>query len=780
MISLLFEPWREVFLRLSRSVALLATLLVCWPIDATHASENLALGKAYSFSRSPLYDLTRDDGDATQLTDGKVARDTIWTSKDSVGWHADAFPISIGVDLERRASIGTICIRTARRSAAGVEFPKRIDFFLSDDGTNFSWAGLVRAHEELGSGDYLVRDVCLRGINRDSRYVRVQVATKGGYFFSDEITVLASGRSAATALMRRMPTQDLHRFAVEHEAVGLTLDALRRRFNLDARTKSMLQKLDVLKTKLHGSNLDLTDLFLVDAEIRNLIRDGMIAVGETRIATRVDPWGSAGFFGSATLVSSDEAVDMPANGHAVVAFDLRHDRATPTTIRVSARVSGVVEATTLSVSSFRAVVVTRADGVRIADPLVPLQNESIVVGPGETVQVWFDIDGGKAISASRGDVEFAFAVTSEGPGSKQSVRVPLRLRKTHPGASTPATVIWGYLADQLVRDKPVAAVADMFAHHIDTAVLPASDIPWPAQPIETLAGARSQLGNYQRFDRTMAHMAGHRRYLFFLAMPDSRTSPKFRSNFQPFTPEWNELFKAWIREWTADLLSKGLRHDDFAFYPVDEPHAGNESDALMAIATLIKAVDSNLKIYTTLHVPNVLNDSLLKVVDIFQLNGAALSAPVVSRLTAAGKEVWSYGTAGGKAASPQYYRMQAWEAASLGLNGFGFWSYSDANSKGTAWDDLDGLRPDFAVIYDDPTRIISSKRWEAWREGWQDFMLLTGARKVVTTDAERTMVEAAISDGLASIDDLKRFADVRRKLFDFVDGKREHGKGGLH
>ena len=67
--------------------------------------------------------------------------------------------------------------------------------------------------------------------------------------------------------------------------------------------------------------------------------------------------------------------------------------------------------------------------------------------------------------------------------------------------------------------------------------------------------------------------------------------------------------------------------------------------------------------------------------------------------------------------------MLAWNAWNIGASGIGFWSYSDTQGS-SAWDDFDGVRPDWAVVYEGDGKPITSRRWEAFREGVEDYKLL--------------------------------------------------------
>ena len=146
---------------------------------------------------------------------------------------------------------------------------------------------------------------------------------------------------------------------------------------------------------------------------------------------------------------------------------------------------------------------------------------------------------------------------------------------------------------------------------------------------------------------------------------------------------------------------------------------------------------------------------------------------MVSKLKERGKQVWAYAAVGGgKAGDPaRFYRAQAWEAFALGVSGFGFWAYADVGQSGTAWNDTDDVRPDYAVIYEGHPGIISSKRWEAWREGVQDFALLSAALANARTETERKAVNTLAAEGRQALGDSARFVKIRRKLFELASAR---------
>ena len=66
-----------------------------------------------------------------------------------------------------------------------------------------------------------------------------------------------------------------------------------------------------------------------------------------------------------------------------------------------------------------------------------------------------------------------------------------------------------------------------------------------------------------------------------------------------------------------------------------------------------------------------------------------------------------------------HYRYKLWQAFKHGCEGNGFWVYTDGSDL---WDDYAGT-PTYSVVYDGPSGVISSKRWEVYRAGVENYEL---------------------------------------------------------
>lgn len=215
---------------------------------------------------------------------------------------------------------------------------------------------------------------------------------------------------------------------------------------------------------------------------------------------------------------------------------------------------------------------------------------------------------------------------------------------------------------------------------------------------------------------------------------------------------------AWLRAWVAHLKELGVDYVDYALYPVDEPGL---SDGLveryLRLAKLAREADPNIRMYTD-PVGRITEDELremLPYVDIWCPNrrGLILDKTNTAKLDIikdSGATVWTYECdSNAKHQSPLgYYRAQAWLAWHHDMTGIGFWSY--CTSRDDPWF-LPTLRHDYLMVYPG-NGVVSSKRWEAVRDGVEDYSMLAVLRERVNQppanaapedlDAARTLLGA--------------------------------------
>lgn len=163
--------------------------------DSPHPDlENLARGAAVRLNSEPNDAGTADSGDIVQLVDGALSPSTpLWSDKSAVGWVGSA-PAEFTIDLGKDQPIQGVSVRTAA-GAAGVEWPHKIEVYVSVDGNEFSSVGdlIDSLPEDLPPDEYSARWLTATGLETHGRYVKFVFTPtdqgNGAYIFVDEVEV---------------------------------------------------------------------------------------------------------------------------------------------------------------------------------------------------------------------------------------------------------------------------------------------------------------------------------------------------------------------------------------------------------------------------------------------------------------------------------------------------------------------------------------------------------------------------------------------------------------
>jgi hypothetical protein len=389
------------------------------------------------------------------------------------------------------------------------------------------------------------------------------------------------------------------------------------------------------------------------------------------------------------------------------------------------------------------------DGMQRPDALPLLDQEGAVLDPGCTRQLWL-------VARTSGQPTGTYAGELAIQHSAGRISLPVAIEVVAAALPRPlplAAVDWGYLSFAPCKADPEAAIRDRAAHHIDTAVLDAPELPRFA-----VDGSGALVSSdYTAFDATIARYrsAGIGRFLFFSFFGDmGGTKRPLGANVTcpagtaPGSRPWEQALQAVITNWTRHCLDLGLGYDRFAFYPWDEPLDRHLPEAAVIWKAIRKADPRVLRFVTT---PGNSAEALLRIADDIDIWCPHLSrdkplsdgsyAFYQSR-QAAGQQVWLYNCQGPDKSFPPlaHYRRLSWQAWAMGATGVGVWNYADTGRGRftSAWTDLDGNREDFALVYDAATAPdgtsrreaqIPSRRWEAFRDGIEDHAYLWALRR---------------------------------------------------
>jgi len=418
---------------------------------------------------------------------------------------------------------------------------------------------------------------------------------------------------------------------------------------------------------------------------------------------------------------------------------LQNGSAAPETFRL--RVDG---AAAESAEFYRLRDVIAADGREVPDAIQDMPGGQVVVQSGTSVHALIRIPsvlstGVRTVRVSVGNRRL--------PDLKWTLTTLSGVSDA--AAAAPDVVVWGYATDAPISTAGTArqVVAFQQAAGVNTFVIHPASLPLPGDKPgwrSAEARLRSDLGLYRDAHRILLYTAWDDRL-----QHDGGVSSRLDAD---------------IREWTTEvvrvLAEEGFQPDRWAVYPIDEPEVADYR-LLGRFVKAIHAANPRVQIYANPGsvdrrelLPGGRLASLIDQVDLWQPQidqAADLLGPEMLRRGDRPWYIYQVGKAPAKAISPTCYRRLGWDAWRRGASGFGFWSFSDTGGS-SAWDDLDGSRPDWAVVYESPAGLVSSRRWEAFRQGVREYRALAACssksmRDPMTADCEsfRRAVESELA-----------------------------------
>lgn len=696
-------------------------------LPLTLKSQNLALYKSYSLSVSPNYPYTAPSSDKTSLTDGVYTKGYFWAAKTTVGWQH--VPVIITIDLGEQQPIGTLTFNTVRREDQYVNFPKNIFVFISNDNDNFQYIGDAAQDSGNVQGPYLVKKLMLNNIHTVGRYVRLSVIPDGTFLFCDEIEVL-KGKAKSLNIGRFISKENLPNME----------DSLK---NLEFLRGNIVKYLDkqggqsnnagVGAAKRRGIRKQLENENLSARELNDLKKQiGVTQVLNTRqrfkssfLIQRYNPWDTLSQF----FVPSEPSENLqyqyyiPVNGVQYGAFLIMNNSTVSKAFAF--KINDISSFTDFSL--FNVPFVPSLNYQEVPDPLIKVGN-NMEIEAGNTAMILFKITGLK-----EGSSEITLIVTSSGKQSRININTSvfnLTKLKTNQNLNTN---VWAYFNYPLINDRKEEAATDLQEHLINTMVIPPAILPM----IKTT--------DYSRFGNYLSNIKEVKNILLFMnyaSVPYKNGYP----NGQFLSSEWKANFIEWYNKLTAYIKQNGFPNSNIYLYPYDEVH-GKDIQDFRNFIIWVKAAIPGIKIYATLANDDAI-ETILPLVDIAQIQSTYKG---LKNLPPHKCEIWIYSGSGpARSLSPySFYRLMSWEAFADGYTGIGFWNYADegVNKKlNLITDPLISPKSSYSVIYDGPGKtIISSRRWEAFRLGIEDFFILQAYSKKYGINKTRDLANQVLS-----------------------------------
>ncbi len=317
--------------------------------------------------------------------------------------------------------------------------------------------------------------------------------------------------------------------------------------------------------------------------------------------------------------------------------------------------------------------------------------------------------------------------------------VPLELRQTLgltvwstalPEKWTLRNCSWGYVHSSPLKEYPEQALEDQVRHGTNVFV-------GTFAPKATFDASGNLVGEID-FTQVDDYVRKHSPHgiILFCGYQGALQGPA------PIDSEaYGKAHVQWLRAWVKHLAELGVGYDGFALYPVDEPGLSvGLVDLYLRMARLAREADPKILMYTDPVERITVEElhSMVPYVDIWCPSRSGLvlledSAEKMAVIMQSGKVVWTYECFGNvKHHSPiAYYRAQAWLAWQQKISGIGFWTY--CTTQDNPWF-LPAVPGEYMLVYPG-NGIVTSKRWEAVRDGMEDHALLSTLRDAVNAQA---------------------------------------------
>ncbi len=305
-------------------------------------------------------------------------------------------------------------------------------------------------------------------------------------------------------------------------------------------------------------------------------------------------------------------------------------------------------------------------------------------------------------------------------------------------------------------DHPEGAFADQIAHGTNV-------FPRAISPIAEFDESGKIINvNYSDHDVFMKKHAPNGIILFHNLVSLNGPAPAFSS-------VWIKAYKNFIPLWIKHLNDLGFGYKNYAFYPVDEPglEHGKNVNRFIKWAKLIRSIEPKICIYAN-PVSHITMEQLKEMkpyVDIWApMQTNIFPKEKLDFIHSTKTSWWNYDPSdNAKHLSPlAYYRSQAWMSWYFGHTGIGFWTYYQGSNYW--YQPNPGM--DYAMIYEGKG-VVTSKRWEAVRDGVEDYSLLN-ALKLAIADVNKKEIK---NKG-------KRILEEKPKeITDFMKINTPRGKG---
>jgi hypothetical protein len=741
-----------------RNSVFFATLVTaCWSVGAgTAAERNLVLGRSYQFWPLPSYQLCKDEGDKSQLTDGFTAYKDgpIWRLKSTVGWAAGVrVPVVIWFDLGVASTLSEVRFNTAGGGGAGV-VDVGLRVYVSLDDQSYVLAGERPAPPPPPPGREITRGIQLRVPLKDvkGRYVALAAMAPAPHYFVfvDEIEVLGHAPADPASSLPALPPVAATGARRLQQFLAASQRTVEKTRNLFAPVEAQLCNWP--REEAERQRHDLVtfaskalrepgkyDDFRAEFTRRHCRRAREIYGTET-LVWEVPPDEAFGMLSlpDTRTPSAAATIDMAVN--ALEASALGAANLTDQPLALEVRVAGGgIGAPKITPRIARFFLTTNARYV--PDALLAVDSPQIIPA-GEAKLIWL---GAESAGAKPG--VYSYTVTVRVGERLHTVALGLRVHDVTLSKETPlATGNWAYLdrgagrLDDELRDS-------MLRHRITVGSASSGCFPSPKQDAKGKVLRPVEL-DFTALDEMLKFHQDFPQVSWFFPFNPAQHPPS-RDLFGPakwMSDEYRDIFREWLKQCLQHIRARGRDYDRFFFQFFDE----TLDPKVAEMCRLVRSVDPKVRLMLT--IPDASAKATQELVDagmtVFVYHAPRLSddnAPDgFPMLSSGGRQLWLYGAADsasgdGKERDPLvFFRLMHWLAFRHGATGVHFWNMVNNTTSGwidedvsqVYWPQVYTISEHFPAAVDVKTeeRVIPSRRWEYQRMGIEDYLLLSLAR----------------------------------------------------
>lgn len=374
------------------------------------------------------------------------------------------------------------------------------------------------------------------------------------------------------------------------------------------------------------------------------------------------------------------------------------------------------------VSVHRSVEVATSEGDPSWDPLPELDNSATINVPSlSTREIWLDLD---AKGLNPGEHPLTVRVqTLNGAGVIEASTSPMAVS---PPEST-AVVAMHVLPFQMAADgdfrlcawaslsKPV--VEDLLAHGNNVFIGP------HGKPQYDASGMLTEV-DFADLDVFLEPLLGHDVIVLLSGIPGTGVELE--------TDTYQPRLKAYLAQLVEHLASRGIDTNHFGLYPIDEPmgQGWKAVETTARFSKMVREINPSILNYIDGEGEMPMYDLVADYTDIWvpAVYSLARDYPEMRVMRSTAKMLWSYDCAYiyARPTGPNIkninivgqFRTAALFALRHGATGIGYWSYNIG-------EDMWGrVKAEYPLVYTGKTKPVTSRRWEAVREGIEDCRIL--------------------------------------------------------